>query len=123
MRSAINLLFIRNNEILIVKKKDVWILPGGKPEEQESDIECLKRKIREELDTDVFVENFYNTFTGITPHTGNLLEAKVYFGYFIKDITPSREITDARSVNNPDSYNLSDITKKIIDSLKQDSYL
>jgi 8-oxo-dGTP pyrophosphatase MutT (NUDIX family) len=124
MRKAVGLLFIKNNEILLVREKDdFWKLPGGKPESRESDIECLKREIKEELDTDVFVENFYGRFIGITPHRRDLLEGVAYFGYFTKIMTPSREIDDAEFVSNPSDYPLSDITKKIIDSLKRDHYI
>ncbi len=124
MEKAVDLIFIQHNYgILLVKKKNLWILPGGKPEEKENDYECLKREIMEELKTKVSIKNFYKTFNGVTPFSNRLLEVNTYFGFFINDMIPSREISDARFVSNPSEYPLSDITKKIIKSLRQDRYL
>jgi 8-oxo-dGTP diphosphatase len=119
MRRAINLAVCEDEKILIVRKRNVWILPGGKPEEGEGDLECLEREIMEELGTGMIMWTLYGSFTGKTPHKNDILEAIVYLG----DFRPSREISEARFVNNPYDYNLSDITKEIIDSLKKDNYI
>ena len=45
------LLWIVNDRILLCGKKDspILILPGGKMEPGESDVDCLRRELREEL--------------------------------------------------------------------------
>jgi len=49
MRIAIGAAIIEDGKILLVRKRQSWILPGGKPEPKESDIECLCREVSEEL--------------------------------------------------------------------------
>ena len=123
MREAINLAVIENKKLLLVKKKDVWILPGGKPEKDEGDLECLAREIGEELQSQIKVNSYYSYFEGITPHKRDALKSKVYFGILVEEFYPSNEISDARFVSDFDNYSLSDITKLIIKSLKKNGYL
>jgi len=125
MREAICAAIIKKGKVLVVRKKQVWILPGGKPNSGESDIECLCREIREEL-SGIELENFrfYNRFEGITPYKGDLLQARVYFADTkVNNYTPSAEIDDVGWVNRIGQYNFSDITKKIIKSLYDGGYL
>lgn len=127
MRKAIDLLVIRNWKILLVRKNQTWILPGGKPEENEGDLECLQREIKEELGVEPIVENFYGSFVGQTPHRGDLLQAKIYFGRLrpCDKLVLRKEdsISEVRFLFNPCDYNMSDITKKVVDSLIKEGYL
>jgi len=130
MRTAINAVIIRDKEILLVKKKRVWILPGGKPEpcDKRSYINCLHREIEKEELPGIKLINiwYYKTFQGITPHKGDELEARVYFAEIKGDEkTVGMEILKSEWVGggNFSKYNLSDITNKIIDSLREDDYL
>jgi len=58
---------IRNNKILCTQRPDKgevalkWEFPGGKIEPGESHKEALKREIREELDCDISVDEFFMT--------------------------------------------------------------
>ena len=81
MRTAINAAIIKEGKLLLVKKKNIWILPGGKPEPDEKDLECLSREISvEELPgTKLCNIRYYKDFEGQTPHKGDTLRAKVYF--------------------------------------------
>ncbi|MCK5149574.1 NUDIX hydrolase [Candidatus Pacearchaeota archaeon] len=125
MRKAINLAVINDEGILLVKKRKIWILPGGKPEGEESDIDCLHREFKEELSgTKVFIGNYYNSFTGMTPHSKSYLEARIYFGKLNGNLgKPPSEIKKAEFVKNFDKYLLSEITEKIIISLREEGYL
>ncbi len=125
MRKAINLAVIEDKHLLLVKKDKTWILPGGKPEFGESPFACLLREFKEELpDSRVYIGNYYHSFIGKTPYRGDNLEAKVYFGGLLGlPGEPSSEISDVRFIKNFEKYNLSDITNKIINSLKKDNYL
>ena len=127
MRTAINAAIIQDDKLLLVRKKLTWILPGGKPEIGENDLECLCREVDEELsETKIKDIHYYNQFEGRTPHKGDILRAKVYFAnidgqlYSVRDGDSISEVT---WTNDFSKYNLSDITSKIVNSLQQDKYL
>jgi ADP-ribose pyrophosphatase YjhB (NUDIX family) len=127
MRIAINTLIIEDNSVLLVRKKLTWILPGGKPSQGEDDIACLCREISEELSgTRLKDFKYYADFEGKTPHQGDILKARVYFAKIDGQLNPiSAEIKEKKFVPNKDmdSYKLSDITSKIINSLRNDKYI
>jgi 8-oxo-dGTP diphosphatase len=124
MRKAICVVVIENGCILLVQKHETWILPGGKPEDGESDIQCLIREVSEELPS-LRLQNpkYIGAFTGITPHKNDELCAEVYIANSDGEITTAAEINAAKWVNEPEEYNLSDITRKIVLSLHQNGYL
>jgi len=125
MKTVINSIVIEENKLLLVKKKETWILPGGKIEVGENDLECLSREISEELsNTKIKDVNFYKEFSGITPHSKKMIRAKTYFAKIDGELhNSSQEISDVRYVSNFKDYKISNITKNIIDSLIQDKYL
>ncbi|MEK6937559.1 MAG: NUDIX domain-containing protein [Nanoarchaeota archaeon] len=125
MRTAISAVIIKERKILLVKKEEFWILPGGKPEPEESDLDCLCREVREELSgTELKNVRYYGEFEGITPRKGYLLKAKVYFAEIISSLgLPAAEISAREWVDDTGPYKMSDITAKIIDSLRKDQYL
>lgn len=127
MRTAINAVIIQDKKLLLVKKNLTWILPGGKVENNESDLECLCREIDEELSgTKIKEISFYNQFFGKTPHKGDILRANVYFAKIDGELYSVREgdsISELSWVNNFNDYNLSEITSKIVNSLKKDNFL
>lgn len=59
-------IFIKDKKILVTlsKGKNAWYIPGGKRENQESDIETLTREVREELSVNLKPETavYYGTF-------------------------------------------------------------
>ena len=127
MRTAINAAIIQDNKLLMVRKKLTWILPGGKPEIGENDLECLCREIDEELSgTKIKDIQHYNQFEGKTPHKGDVLRAKVYFANIEGQLYSVRDddsISELKWVDDFSQYNLSDITSKIVNSLRQDKYI
>jgi 8-oxo-dGTP diphosphatase len=125
MRKGICAVSIKDNKILLVKKQKIWILPGGKPEKEESDIQCLVREINKEELPGTKLKNiqFYQITEGLAPHKKDVLQIKVYFANIIGEINPSAEIKDAVWTKNPETYRLSDITNKIVISLRKDGHL
>src|SRR3989344_4604707 len=125
MRKAINAAIIRNKEILLVLKKETWILPGGKPEGGEEDEDCLLRELCEELDGTILTGRLisYGEFSGTTPHTGDELTSIVYFVRASRIGTPSNEITKAEFVSHDrlGEYNISDITSRVLFHLHEDN--
>jgi len=127
MRVAINAVIIEDGKFLLVKKRTSWILPGGKIENGESDLECLSREVGEELSgTKIKNEVFYEKFEGKTPNRGDVLRAMVYIADVdgvLYGIREGDSIRDSEWVRDFSKYNLSEITSKVIDSLKSDGYL
>jgi len=125
MRTGNYAAIIQERKILLVKKKESWILPGGKPEKGESNIECLVREVGEEL-SGTQLENIrsYGLFEGRTPHKRDILIARAYLADIKGELgKPSNEISAAEWADNPGKYNLSDITSKIVDSLRKEHHL
>lgn len=125
MRTAINAIIIKDKKLLLTKKNETWILPGGKPNENETDLDCLKREVAEELsNTKIKNIRFYSNFQGITPHKGDIIETHAYFCDLDGTLNKtSAEILDVKFVNDFENYNLSDTTKKIVEKLKIDIFL
>ncbi|MEK6856014.1 MAG: NUDIX domain-containing protein [Nanoarchaeota archaeon] len=127
MRIAINALIIKNGKVLLVRKGETWILPGGKLEEGENDLQCLSREVAEELSgTKLCNVLFYGEFEGQTPHKKDILKARVYFADIDGELYGVRKgdsILEANWVDNIFGCKLSDITFKIITSLKREGYL
>ena len=126
IREAIGAVVIENGKLLIALKKESWILPGGKPEEGESDVVCLARELREELSgTKINAKTlrYYDSFEGISPNRGAPINVRVYFAELDSILgKPSAEIRDRRFVDYESirDYNLSSITRNIVEKLHLD---
>lgn len=127
MRKGNYAAIIEHGEILLVKKKETWILPGGKPisNSNETDLDCLCREVIEELSgTKLKNIQYYKQVDGITPHTKDTLRARIYFADIDGELgKPSNEISEYKWIKDTINYNLSDLTLKIINSLREDKYL
>ena len=78
--NKIGAIIIDNKRILVCKKKDKYIIPGGRIEKGESDEECLRRELKEELDVGLISFNYFDSFedeAALDP--GMIIEMKVYF--------------------------------------------
>jgi len=65
MKEVIAAIIIKDNKVLISQRAPKenlagkWEFPGGKTEQGETPQECLKREIREELEVDIDVLDFF----------------------------------------------------------------
>jgi 8-oxo-dGTP diphosphatase len=120
-------------ELLLLQKRDVWILPGGKPEGNETDQECLERELREELPNfrwSFADARYWRTFTGITPHSHREIVVRTYLlepgSTYVGNVGGyGAEITDTKWLS-PAPYRqvpLSDITLKIVNALRAESII
>jgi len=127
MRTVIDGVCIQDNRILLVKKKDTWIIPGGKIEESEGKEDCLKREFKEELpNIGILIKGFYKSFSGITPFTKKEVLVEIFFVEIIgNDISSSAEILDSKFFKKEELelIKVSDITRDILSSLEKDGYL
>ncbi|NCN86530.1 NUDIX hydrolase [archaeon] len=123
---VINGIIFEKGKVLLVKKKDKWILPGGKLE-NELYFHCLEREFSEELsETKIDVGEFYDTFSGITPFSKKYFEADVYFCTLLSDLgKPSQEILDRKYFGKEDikEIELSKVTRDIFNRLVKEGYV
>ncbi|MEK6840067.1 MAG: NUDIX domain-containing protein [Nanoarchaeota archaeon] len=127
MRLAICAAIIDKHKVLLVKKKETWILPGGKPEFGETDLECLCREIEQEMPgTEITNISYHQEFQGCAPHTHDQIIARVHRADYISSpFQPAMEINDAQWIlyDNINKYNISDPTLKAIESLHAQGFL
>lgn len=121
MEKGVYGIVLSHRRLLLISKKEIWVLPGGKYNfEGESDEDVLKREFRQKLSgTDISMGDYYKSIEGIIP---NMYE-KIYFCSSVKGIgAPSPEINGVRYVNSRSlgEVNFSDITKKVLISLIND---
>lgn len=111
-------------KLLLVRKKGIYIPPGGKLINGESDEDCLRREFREELsDTEIDNIHFYKELRGVSPHSNKLILVRLYFTDIVEQLgNPSREIESADWIPfiNIPHYNLSSLTAEMVSLLNKD---
>lgn len=101
------------NEMLIVKKlkTNVFIMPGGKIEQQETPTQALKREIAEELklQIDVSQMHFLSKYTAIAANEKNTLVTACIYHIKIQKVPLqiANEIDQALWVNHQNYQNFS----------------
>ena len=71
---------IREGKILLVRKRgsNIFISPGGKVEDMESDIQCLERELREELTIEIVGVSYLLKATHKSSLENDLIDISVY---------------------------------------------
>ncbi|HLC78544.1 MAG TPA: NUDIX domain-containing protein [Candidatus Nanoarchaeia archaeon] len=105
--NKVALLVIKNKSLLAVYKPDIrfYITPGGKIDKHESDKECAKREIYEELGCTPFNLKYFKTFKGINID-GRKIVLKCYFCKLKGKIKMNREVTEHVWINSTNKNNL-----------------
>jgi len=91
---------IENKKILCTrsKGKDVWYIPGGKRDRDESDQQALIREVKEELSVDLVPETiqYMGTFKAQAhgKPEGVFVQMTCYLGDFIGELKPASEIEE-----------------------------
>ena len=87
---------VKNNKLLLVKGsdqyKEFWT-PGGKREEGESDLDCLKRELAEEINVPVISVKFFGEYAAKSPYYEDVLTiSRVYLADISGEIKVANEI-------------------------------
>ncbi|MDO8563794.1 MAG: NUDIX domain-containing protein [Nanoarchaeota archaeon] len=110
--------------ILLVRKNGIYIPPGGKIKPGESQEECLRREIREELsDTEVGPIRQYRPFIGRSISGDSMIKAMIYFTSIHGKLgKPSAEIEGYAWVHRDtkDCWRVSEATRDMMNALYAD---
>ena len=125
----IALIYVKDKRILctLSKGKDIYYLPGGKREKDESDTDTLLRECKEELDVEVKKETvkYYGTFEAQAhaKEEGIIVKMTCYRADFNGNITPSSEIESINWLNSNDLNKISQVDKLIFNDLKKNNLI
>ena len=115
----VDIIVERKGKILLIKRGDFWILPGGEYAEGESELQRLEEVVAREMNDRVagIFRKLDRTITGPSPVRAGEVEVSVYVG----DIS-SEKMSDVRDCNatwfsreSIGSIRLSNITREILD--------
>lgn len=116
---VVDIIVERKGMILLVKRGDFWILPGGEIEPGEDEMECLKEVVSREMNDSVacVFRKLEKTIKGPSPVRPGEVEVSVYVG----DIS-SEKMSDIKDCNahwfsrkSIATIRLSNITKAILE--------
>ena len=116
--NVVDIIVERKGMILLIKRGDYWILPGGEIAPDEDEMRCLEDVVSREMHDRVacIFRKLENTITGISPVRGGDVEVTVYVG----DIS-STKMSDVKGCNahwfsreSIASLRLSNITKDVL---------
>lgn len=107
-RIRIAAIIIEDGKILLVKGRGyeyIWT-PGGKLEEGETDEECLKRELKEEIGVDLIEAKFFREYPGFSFfNPAKKMDQRVYLIKIKGDIKPDMEIENFLWFSKEDFYN------------------
>lgn len=116
---VVDIIVERKGMILLTKRGDFWILPGGEIETGEDEMLCLEKVVAEEMNDRVacVFRKLEKTITGPSPVRPGNVEVSVYVG----DISSSK-MSDVKDCNahwfsraSMPALRLSNITRDILD--------
>jgi 8-oxo-dGTP diphosphatase len=120
----IGLAMIKEDSLLVVRKRGTvcFILPGGKPEGRENDLEALRRELREELGCVLVAPRFAGAFTDKAADLRNtVVTVRLYAGRLRGEPQPASEIEELAWVKLTEPVELPlapSITNKILPYLR-----
>lgn len=122
-------ILIKDKKVLFVRSRGVhaFYTPGGKRAEGESDVDALKREIKEELTVDLVPETlrYMHTFTAQAhgKPDGVLVEIKCYSGEYEGELKPSAEIEEIDWFGTKDKNRTSATGILILEWLKSQDFI
>ncbi len=125
----IGIALILNNRLLLVRraKSPILILPGGKPEAGETELETLQREAQEELSSRIEKPEFLGSFSDVSADDPNkIVQIQLYSGILSVTPSPSSEIIDLIWATVAEAENLPiapSISNKIIPFLLEKKLL
>lgn len=90
---------LHNNKLLVVRKRTKedypeFIIPGGKREKEETDLETLSRELKEEISVRIKASHYIGEFSDIAAFENEPITIKVYLVEVEGDIKVDNEIKE-----------------------------
>lgn len=108
--------------VTLNKGKDVWYIPGGKREGQETDQEALIREVKEELSVDLKPDTiiYCGTFEAQAhgKAAGTVVRMTCYMGKFDGELVPDSEVVELDYFSHSRKLESSLVDHLIFDDLK-----
>jgi len=113
----IGAIILKDKKILVGKKKNKFIIPGGRIEGDESHIECLKRELKEEFEVDLVSQEYFGSYedeAALDP--GMKIKMDVYLVIVEGEPKASSEIEESIYVNskNKNEIELGSVLDKFV---------
>jgi len=105
-KKRVGAIIIQKGKLLLVRGKgfkELWI-PGGKIE-AESEEECLKREIKEEIGVTIKNIKFFGEFSSPSFYSQTFTINRIYLGEINNNPTPQNEIEDIIWLSKEDFIN------------------
>ncbi len=115
---VVDIIVERKGMILLIKRGDFWILPGGEIEPDENEIQCLEEVVSREMKDQVssIFRKLEKTIKGPSPVRDGDVEVSVYVGEI-----SSKKMSDVKDCNahwfsreSIRAIRLSNITKDVL---------
>ena len=122
-------IYIKDGKLLSTrsKGKDKYYIPGGKREENETDIETLIREVKEELSVDIIEDSarFYGIFVAQAhgKAEGVLVKMTCYTADYVGQLQADSEIAEIVWLTTDDIDNVSPVDKLIFADLDKKGLL
>jgi ADP-ribose pyrophosphatase YjhB (NUDIX family) len=116
---VVDIIVERKGMILLIKRGDFWLLPGGEIEPGEDEMKCLEEVVEREMNDQVasVFRKLEKTITGPSPVRPGDVEVSIYVG----DISTAR-MSDVKDCNahwfsrkSIEALRLSNITEDILE--------
>ena len=126
MIDKVGAIIIENKKLLVVRSfnKPWFFIPGGKREGAETDEECLRREILEELQATITTVAYYKEFYSQAMGKTETIRIRTYLCTLANRPKPGTEIEELTWINGSfDSEKLADVLKIMIPELERDGFL
>jgi 8-oxo-dGTP diphosphatase len=106
-KTRVAAMVIRDGKLLLLKGKkhdELWT-PGGKIEKGETDEECLRRELKEEIGVELVSATFFGAYRGKAFYHDYIMNNRVYIAQISETIKPAAEIESFVWVSRDDFSN------------------
>jgi 8-oxo-dGTP diphosphatase len=104
MKQRVAGIFIKDKKLLLVRAynhTELWT-PGGTPEKEESQVECLRRELKEEVSASLKSSQFFKEFVEDSPYLNKKVNNNIYLVELEGEFKPSNEIEEIVWVSRKD---------------------